>query len=71
MMQRMNTNALQKCRGIPIQDDGVKKEAQKLLETTRKNYRRLDKELKRLDCGVGIAGSSGRRRIRKESKLNK
>jgi hypothetical protein len=46
------------CRGLSIQDDGVKTEAQKLLETTRKNYGRLDEHLKYLYNGVGIAGSS-------------
>ncbi|MDQ3837080.1 MAG: hypothetical protein M3270_09130 [Thermoproteota archaeon] len=58
------------CRGISIQDDGVKTQAQKLLETTRKNYGRLYKHSKYLYSGAGIAGSSEGTR-RKESKLNR
>jgi len=42
-------------------DDGVKKEAQKFLETTRKIYMRLGKELKHPDIGLGIVDSSCRK----------
>ena len=51
-----------------FKNDGVKKEAQKLLEATGKNNTRLDKELKKLDgndnSGSGSKGEKNQHWIR-------